>query len=300
MRTPIPLLCAALMAALAVPSTPAHAGGKAPTVKLQSPGKGPRRPLRYALQTGSTDTAVMRMGMSMKNRLPGMGDSEIVIPWVDTDITVNLGERRGADEHLMMFSIDDMRVETRPGVIEGVTEAMKGMLDKMKGMTGSAYINTRGVTRESSFLIPAGLPPEVRQMLEQTEDSLDQMSAPLPVEAVGKGARWRITSTHDRGGMKTTDRFDYEVVALAGDRVELKVTITQTAGPQVVTAPTGSYELVSYKGKGSGRISLDLRHPVPESKVTMTVDQVARIDMGTGKKEKMPTHIELELVIGRK
>ena len=60
----------ALLAAAVILTTaaPAAAG---PSLKLLSAGTGPRKPVRYAYQTGTTDRALMTMAMSMSNQLPG-------------------------------------------------------------------------------------------------------------------------------------------------------------------------------------------------------------------------------------
>jgi hypothetical protein len=125
------------------------------------------------------------------------------------------------------------------------------------------------------------------------------MSTPLPKEAIGPGARWQLTMVMDRGGIKLTQTMTYKVVAIRGEQIELTVAITQTARPQLVNAPTGSYELASYKGTGSGTIVIDLRHPVPQSKVTMKVVQLSNIDLG-GSKQKMPTTVTVDMTMIRK
>jgi hypothetical protein len=289
------LLAAALVLATAPPAAAAPTG---PSPKLLSAGKGPRKPLRYAYQTGTTDRAVMTMAMSMTNQVPGQPAMNIVIPTVETDLTINIGDPK-ADEHLFTFSLDDLRLVERPGVMDGVMPVMQSLLEKMKGMTGSGFINARGVTRDSSFTMPPGLPAEVRTMLEQTEETVDQMSTPLPKEAIGPGARWQLTMVTDRGGIKLTQTMTYKVVAIRGDQIELTVAITQTARPQLVNGPTGSYELASYKGTGSGTIVIDLRHPVPQSKVTMKVVQLSNVDIG-GSKQKMPTTVTVDMTMARK
>jgi hypothetical protein len=290
----------ALLAVALVLAVPAAAHAQ-PTLKLLSAGKGPRKPLRYGFQTGTSDRAVMTMAMSMKNTMPAgtFGSMDIVIPTVETDMTINMGEKKG-EEHLFLFAIDDLRALDRSGVMPGVIEAMQGMLDKMKGMTGSGLISARGITRDSSFLIPAGIAPEVRAMLEQTEDSVDQMSAPLPVQAVGVGARWQTRLDSVRGDIKLSQTATYKVLAIRGDQVQVEVIITQHARPQTVTTATTSYELVSFKGSGKGTILIDLRHPVPQSKVAMTIDQVTLLDLGGGSKQKMPSKVTVELTMGRK
>ncbi len=289
------LLAAALLLATAAP---AAAGPAAASPKLLSAGKGPRKPVRYAYQTGTTDRALLTMAMSMTNQVPGQPAMAIVIPTVETDMTINIGDPK-ADEHLFTFALTDLRLVERPGVMDGVMPAMQALLEKMKGMTGSGFINARGVTRDSSFLLPAGLPPEVRTMLEQTEETVDQMSTPLPAEAIGAGARWQLSMVMDRGGIKLTQTMIYKVVAIRGDRIELTVAITQAAKPQQVNGPTGSYELVSYKGTGSGSIVIDLRHPVPQSRVTMKVVQLSAIDIG-GSKQKMPTTVTVDMTMTRR
>ncbi|HTM23255.1 MAG TPA: DUF6263 family protein [Kofleriaceae bacterium] len=292
-------IAALLLLAAALPAAHAQPRPAPPKVTLLSAGKGPRHPLRYFLQTGTTDRGVMTMGMAMKNG-DGGGGTDIVIPSVETDLTINMGAPQADGEHVYSFAIDDMRIVPRPGSASGMEQPMQQMLDGMKGMTGSALIDARGISRDASFTIPPGLAPEVRDMLEQTESSLDQMSAPLPAEPVGVGARWRIHTDIARGGMNISQDLTYQLVSLQADRALMKVTISQSARPQKVSTAQGSFDLVSYKGTGSGAVSLDLHHIVPDSKLSMKITQVVQIDLGGGGKQKVPSTITVDMAIARK
>jgi len=284
---------------LALAPLTARAGDKAAKVELLEPGRGPRQPLRYALETGATETAVMRMALRMKTD-GGPVPMDVVMPAIVTEVTTNLGEKRGADELLMTFSVDDLRLEDQPGQMDALKDVLSGLLDKMKGMTGSAFVSTRGVTREASFRVPPGVSPEIRQMLEQTEDGIEQMSAPLPVEAVGKGARWRIRMDLVRGGIALTQTLTYQVVSITADKVKMKVEITQSAKPQVVTTAAATYKLVKYGAKGSGTVELDLRHLVPASHLTLGLDQVVDTGAGAGAEAKMHTRVDMTMDIARR
>ncbi len=120
----------------------------------------------------------------------------------------------------------------------------------------------RGVTRQMNLELSAVLDPQMRQSMESGRQAMEQLSAPLPEEPVGIGARWQVEQLVDQNGLELKQKIVYQLVELEGKRASLKATITQTGDPQVTSLPNlppgFTAELLSHSGAGSGRVELHL------------------------------------------
>jgi hypothetical protein len=236
----------------------------------------------------------MAMDMFMRMAVPGQ-PMELTLPTIEMEMGIEITERLSADEARYRFAMTDARALTRPGVMPGVVDGTQVGLDSAKGMTGTAIMDTRGFNRDATMELPPGLDPQMRQMMEGSMQNLEQMSAPLPAEAVGKGARWELTQRLEQNGMKLDQITAYELVALDGDRLTLSATVTQKADRQTVTTPAGSAELLELSSTGSGTVDIDLAHLVPTSKVNLVSDYSMQA-MG----QTIDAHLTMAIEISRK
>ena len=130
-------------------------------------------------------------------------------------------------------------------------------------------------------------------MMSKLEQSIEQLSCPLPEEAVGIGAKWRVKTR-----LVTTFALDqeaeYELVELVGDRGVLKITVRQSAKDQVMKLPNGpEARLVRLKSEGGGEMRFDLTRPMPESaKVEIEMDMTIAAD---GEQADMQMGMEMQI-----
>jgi hypothetical protein len=147
-------------------------------------------------------------------------------------------------------------------------------LEPFKGLSGSAEITARGVTKHASFKIPEGAQkgsPEGVQVLEQMRQTVREMAVVLPEEEVGKGAQWDKTSRTEANEVKVTQKEHYTLTDLQGDTGTLDIVLSQTAPPQPMKGPGGStVQLEQLSSSGKGTSSFDLAHIVPTSRLDAT------------------------------
>ena len=283
-----------------VPATTLWAGTdqkkNLPQVKLLERGKGKRQKLRYKATRGASERLQMDMDMSMRMSMGGQPLTDVRIPTmrIRMDIDVTDVTREG---HLRyQFRYAGMELLDTPGVQPAVRTAMEQALAGMQSLHGHALINDRGLTLEAGFEGGALADPQLRQFLSSLEQSIQQLSAPLPVEAVGVGAKWEVRSRIQVNGMTIQQTARYELVELHGDRFECKVTITQTASAQKIQSPDlppgTNVELVSMKGSGTGELDVTLGRLTPTSHGNMVSDLEMRVQAG-GQNMEMDMHMSL-------
>jgi hypothetical protein len=112
---------------------------------------------------------------------------------------------------------------------------------------------------------------------------LEQTWVLLPEEPVGVGAKWQVTSRSNANpNYALFDQVaEYEITAIDGDRVQLSMTLTETA--QVQELKNQSTEIVpmkllSHDGRGKGTATLNLTNLMPMLAV-MNVDSDTEVQV---------------------
>jgi hypothetical protein len=258
-------------------STAAEAASTA-VVKLIEPGAEPRKELRYALKTGTKESIDLIMGMQMKMNIPGMPMPATKVPKMKMTMSVEITDKVGDKEAKYHFAVTDAGVLDTPGVDPMVATMTGTELKKVVGMKGTAIVDSRGFNRDSQLELPPGLNPQMKQMMEGTKQSMDQLSSPLPEEAVGVGAKWELIQTLTQNGI-TADRQNATMPNL----------------PPGVKA-----ELLSLNSTGDGEITFDLSGLLPHKAHTaIKTSSSFSMEQG-GQKQQMSLDADLEMTLEKK
>ena len=290
-------------AAKAQPRKTAPATGSGMQIRLLTAGAEPRKLLRLHAPAGDKQTMTMTINMMMNMQAGGVPAQEMKLPPMQMvmDVTVKDVSADGQMDYESV--VTDATVMDEPGAMPPVVEAMKTSLASLKGMTGAGTISDRGFSKPADIKLPAGADPEVRQSMEQMKEALSSISAPLPDEAVGAGARWEVKQPIKSQGMTINQTTTYQLVSVDDDRLTLKAALTQTAANQKVRNPAMpglNVDLTKMTGTGTGESTLDLAHILP---VLATVTSHSEILMGMnvgGQKQAMTMKMDMKLHIESK
>ncbi len=266
-------------------------------VKLVDPGAEPRQELRYDFSGAKKQVVVMTMDMTMGMELGAIKQPPTKLPPVHMDMVVE--PKSVSDAGVLRYEFEMTRAEVvaGPDADPNVVQAMKTEMDKTKGMKGWADVNQRGFTLAADVKVPPGAGPQLRDLLDKMKSQIEQMSAPLPVEPVGKGAKWVVTQPIKNEMLKFNQQATYTLADLEGSLATLKIDIVQDAPPQNIDAPGmggATARLTSLDSTGKGTSKVDLKSLVPVADVstslTMNVDIRAQ-----GQQQTMKTTIDIEM-----
>ncbi|MHC4564875.1 MAG: hypothetical protein ACYTE3_03865 [Planctomycetota bacterium] len=248
-------------------------GGKT-TVKLLDPGAQPRTALRYKFQANRTETMIMEMSTAMVMEIGEQKQPETQVPTTRMTMTLDGKEISPEGDLRYEFKLEQAEVLPEPGANPAMVNAMKQSMSSTVGLSGSATVTSRGLTKAAEVKIPPGIDPQIEQAMANVNESLNQMSAPLPVEPVGRGARWLVTMPMETNGLKITQTITYALSEIQGDKVKCDVTVKQSALPQEMdipgAAPGAKMFLESFSSSGDGTIELQMTNLVPTSNINMT------------------------------
>ena len=250
----------------AAPDVPAGS----PVVKLVDAGKGAKKQLRFTAKKGLTRTMIMTMKMGMAMSMGANSMPMQTLPTMKMTMDMKVTDVSGEGDIKYTFLLKQPEVVAEKGTPQTVIDEMKKASKGMAGLTGYAVVTSRGFTKEADINVPKDADPQMKQFMDSIKQSLYQISAPLPDEAVGVGAKWDTVMQLTQNGMTLDQTATNELVELKGDSGKLKLTIKQNAKPQKVTVNGMQVNVLSLVSNGSGETTLDFTRLVP-SQATVTL-----------------------------
>lgn len=289
-------------------SSPAGSGSAGPVaaafdapveVKLIDPGAEPRKPLRYKFHIGSIETLRMDMRMAMGMQVGMNKQPEGATPGMRMVVVLTPTETTPAGDVRCGFRLQSAEVLKDPTIAPQVLAAAEAHLATLTGLTGSAVIDARGMTKAATFEPPANMGSALRSVFDNLRHSLRNVASPLPEEPVGKGARWEVTLPLDTPGLKLRQVTTHKLESIVGDKVRVQVSLKQEAPRQPVTIPGAPPDstavLEELESTGSGKMSYDLNRIVPDSTLTMTsASTISAKERGTAQTIKMTVRMQVE------
>lgn len=259
----------------------------APEITLVEAGAEPRRELRMTPRADVTETCTMRMKMSMTMK---MGEQEMPaqdMPAMVMVMGMKVGSVSPEGDISYDLSVSDCRVEAGAGGNEMMVQAMSEALLPLKRLTGTGVVTSRGINKAVKLKFPEDMPEAAAAAMGGLTDQMGQIGSPLPVEAVGVGAKWRVKTKVKSQGLSIDQTATYTLKEIGdGGLLKLDVVMEQGAAPQKVNSPgipPGiDVELKSLASTGNGSSEFVLTSIVPR-KVEMktSTDLAMKVSQGT-------------------
>jgi hypothetical protein len=266
-------------AAPAATPAPAKAAEKAGEVKLVEAGAEPRRQLRYKAVKGDKFGFEMRMKMSMSTKMDGNEMPSPAMPTMVMGGNAEIVEVAPGGNATMRFVYAEGKLADTEGVMEQVVAAMEAPMAQLKGISGEFVFSPRGECVSGSFKVPEDADAMVKQTLDGMNKSMQQLTVPLPEEAVGKGAKWTCERLQDTNGVKVNAHYTQELTELMDKGFTAKMGIKGDAPEQTVQG----MKLESMKMLGDGTMRVDFARMMPvDCRVASTVDTTMSVP-GQGK-----------------
>jgi hypothetical protein len=273
------------------------AAGSPPIVTVLTPGAAPRTALRYQLAAGQKGVMdmVMTMGMTMN-----MAGQTIPVDLPPMRLSAALDVTSVATNGDITYNLAFTKMSLDPGGNPQMEATFAASAAGITSVKGVATVSNRGVARSTKLDLSAVTDPNMKQTLSQMTTSIENLSMPLPEEAVGAGARWDVRYTLTNAGFVVFQRIEYELISVNGPEVALKVKLEQTAPPQPVVNPDMppgvDSTLDKMSGSGTGTVTIRLDSIVPTSSMDSTTSTAMNISMG-GQSQSMGMDMKLKLSI---
>jgi hypothetical protein len=246
---------------------PARAGGGVQLELLDAGGE-PRTALRYKFTPGKTERVKVINGTTLVLDVGGQKVPSTKMPDVEITTALKILSVAADGSAKRELSVERVALAETGALDDSIRDQLATALKAIENVKGRDAIDARG--RLKSLKIDSGpeAGPQIAQLLDQMQQSFAQMGAAFPEEPIGAGARWTVTTPIEQQGMKVQQVATYELTELKGDKGRAKLRLTQLAarGPiKPPGLPAGvKAELLSMSSRGTGDLTFDLAHSVPE------------------------------------
>ena len=272
-------------------------------VELLNPGAAPRQQLRFTPPAKTRQNSKITMRMDMTAVQGQQRRSISPPPMVMTIATEVTKVETNGDIHLRLAytGADVLPDANTPAPF---IAAMRNYLKTLVGLQNTFVIDSSGSLKKvTNINLPASLDPNAKRLLEQISSSLQQITAPIPKEAVGVGAKWRTTQDITFNGIALTQVTLYEIVNLQGNVVMLKAAIQQQAQPQELRLPgqPAQFSLnlrkLSSQGNTLSTIRLDRVMPTSVKASINTNSQMTARDTRSGQSTNVETTAAIKMTL---
>jgi len=261
-----------------------------PIVRLLDPGAEPRTVLRLEPKVGDRQL----VALTMKLRMDPGPFTNLPPVVMTTRITIKHVSPNGDIRYERV--ITDVNVPDGSGPAAPDMKLLKTDFSRLKGLTTSGVMSSRGLsiserTQTKSSKPGEALPAIVRLFRMQMEEALNIIAAPLPLEAIGAGAKWEVTPA--AGSRDEVVKAVYEVVSIERNRVTTKITVTASASKQ-------KSKDFAMTGTGSGEMTMDLARLMPAEGNLVYGMEASESDPAGGPKGKITMKMRMDLRIEAK
>ncbi|MBE9095012.1 DUF6263 family protein [Tychonema sp. LEGE 07203] len=276
-------------------------------LELLNPGVEPRQQLRLKPILGVKQTTTMAVKMEMQVSASGRSTKVNKVPTmvltIDTKATKI--DTNGDIHYDFLYASADIAADT-PNLPTAALDSMRSAVKKLVGLKGSFIMDSRGASKGGSFTLPEEADNNTKQMVQNMSKSLQQLASPLPAEAVGKGAQWRISFPSNVSGMNLNQTATYELIGLQDGVATLKTSVEQQANPQNLTLPQlsagSTMAIKSFASQGQGEVIMRLDQLMPVRSVVSINSNSEMIIKVAGNPEEvtMKTKMLMEMTLDSK
>jgi hypothetical protein len=268
-------------------------------VRRLDAGAEPRRELRFQLEVGSESTQAMEMRVVTTTEMGGMKMPAVKPPATKMSFTLRVLKLTPEGHYECSLKLGKPEILEEAGTGAAVAAAMKKALANIEKVTGSFVMTRSGRMQKVELNIPPDLQGQVRQSMNSMIQSLQQLSNPFPEEPVGNGARWEVTMPIDTAAFSMSQVSTFTAKRILEDRVEVDVSLVQTAPKQPFRIPGGmNLALESLASEGKGSTIIELKRMVTTSSVKAKTAMEFDVKQANGENPtRVKSSVEMDLKV---
>ncbi len=238
-------------------------------VELLDQGESPRIELRIQLDEGEQKATITQKQTISQSGIVGLPSDPIALAYA-TEMAITI-TKDGNNFTALSEVIDIVPVDETNELAAQIIPTLK---TQIVGVSTTVTLDPTGqIVGEPKLTGIDNVEPQVAQMMEQINDA--GLTAPLPVEAVGEGAKWRVTQDIEVAGIEIEQTTTYEITAIDGNTITIKTVATQAVEEGSVIQEQGQeLTIKEWDSDATGEMQLDLTKVFPRSTAESEVRQV--------------------------
>jgi hypothetical protein len=258
------------------------------TVQLLDAGAAPREPIRYRLEAGRSERATMDIGMRIALEMGGQQIPMLAAPPIRMSMTMRATEVAADGTARIEFELGAAEVVGDQAQAAQLGAALAGI----KGMSGSFSMDTQGRITGGKITSTGAAGQAADGMAANIEQTMQQLAAPFPAEAVGNGARWQVLQVADTGAIKIRQAVEYTLRSRTGNRIILDMKIADSSMDFGGAMPPGA-KVDSMKMEGAGSTTMNLARLVPTASMKAGAAMSMTIE-AQGQSQSMQMNLQMQ------
>jgi len=272
-----------------------------PVVKMLEAGEAPRKSLRWQIKPGFKQKVTADIGFAVDAivSLLRLGSPNIV---VSVELAMRATEVKGDGSARVGFEVAKADINWRQISKQKRIERLKAALVALRKVTGSYTLGSRGQVTDLEVSLPADATRDTHDMVDNLRWALAQMIPVFPEEPVGPGAKWTVQQGVMQTGALVHQLKTLELVKTQSDRLELTMTVRQTAATQAFQNPGTALplKLTKLNGKANGSLTWDLAELAPRAARIESVVVKAVVQEATDPRETVASAVKLDRTLAIK
>jgi hypothetical protein len=207
----------------------------------------------------------------------GGKDMTVAVPRMTMTIELKTVDKRGSDYQF------DGKVTEATVDMKGPNAPMRQVaaeVGKLKGLRMAYWMDPRGYIHDVQVDAPKDLPASMQQTLSSLTQSVQSLVMPLPVEAVGAGARWQALMRTTGNGLDLVQSVWITLQSRTAKTITLDMKLKQLAASDHATANGIAMTLHSVDSSGTGTIVTNLADAIAD-RATMNMALAMDIEAAT-------------------
>ncbi len=249
-------------------------------------GEVPRQEIRYRFTAGASAQATMTMNFNVSLSAIGLQMPATAIAPIEVPFSIRTTEVRTDGTARYDFELGEPRIPEDSGGNRVLAARLLASFGQPGGTSAWYRLDARGGMLEAGPDSPVDTFGQPARMPGAFQGPLQQLAAHFPSEAIGIGARWRITQTDILEGLPIEQTTEYTLTSRDGDTVELNIRRLDAATAPPIGVPGAAPQdlaiLGTIDGQSDGEMLIDLNAMVPELRMDTSMS------MGTPTEAQTP------------
>jgi hypothetical protein len=276
-------------------------------LKLLDSGEMPRRRLRYVWTVAKREqlTLDMRTSLAGDGAVGQVARAPLPLPSVRVVLVIEPQSASNDGTLIYNWRVASAGVAGDDRTVPQVADGMRAEVVAVEHLSGTGAVSSRGLGKDLTVNPPDRVSDVTsRPIALQVLETLWNVTAPMPDDEVGVGARWERVSELAAKSARATQTDVFTLVSFDAPHGVLDDALTQTAPEQSLSVPgidNGTRaQMGSMLATGSAKTRFDLSRLVPETRFQGTTTMVLAGDgaLGSGPSEPRTTmvlRVEIDL-----
>lgn len=267
-------------------------------VEVLEPGAEPRQVLRWQPEAGTRQLLLLTQKTSMSIKAGDAPARPMSLPPINITLEVNVKEVSPEGDIAYETVIQEAGIAQDTNSNPQANLMLSSLLAPFKGASASGVITAAGFPKSLKINLPqAASAAMAAGGSDQLQQLFGEIALPFPEEAVGPGAKWRVTKPSTVQGVRLVESATHSLVKLEDGRLQVQTQAENKAGG---SQKVQNVEITRLEVQTSGELTFELTQLMPQAASLRSRTASEQKQRAAGSSQAVSSVINTELSIQTK